>query len=80
MKVVAVGGRRFTLDALRGAIKATKDDKAPLEVIAANGDFFATYRVDYHGGERYPHLERDASRPDTLAAIVKPLPAGKAKS
>jgi predicted metalloprotease with PDZ domain len=80
MKVVAVGGRRFTLDALRGAIKAAKDDKAPLEVIAANGDFFATYRLDYHGGERYPHLERDASRPDLLSEIAKPLPAGKPKS
>jgi predicted metalloprotease with PDZ domain len=73
MKVVAVGGRRFTLDALRDAVKATKTDTGPLEVIAANGDFFGTYRVDYHGGERYPHLERDATRPDLLSAVVKPL-------
>jgi predicted metalloprotease with PDZ domain len=77
MKVVAVGGRRFTLDALRDAVKATKTDTGPLEVIAANGDFFGTYRVDYHGGERYPHLERDAARPDLLSEVVKPL--GEAK-
>jgi len=79
MKMVAVGGRRFTLDALRAAVKATKDAREPLAVIAANGDFFATYTVDYKGGERYPHLERDASRPDLLSAIVKPLPTAKPK-
>jgi predicted metalloprotease with PDZ domain len=80
MKVVAVGGRRFTLDALRDAIKAGKGGSGPLEVIAANADFFATYRIDYHGGERYPHLERDASRPDLLSEIVKPLPPAKPKT
>jgi len=79
MKVVAVGGRRFTLDALRDAIKTGKGGTAPLEVIAANADFFATYRIDYHGGERYPHLERDASRPDTLSDITKPLDGTKSK-
>jgi len=79
MKVVAVGGRRFTLDALHAAVKATRDAKDPLEVIAANGDFFGTYKIDYKGGERYPHLERDPSRPDLLSAIVKPLPVEKPK-
>ena len=80
MKVVAVAGRRFTLDALRDAVKAGKGGTGPLEVIAATADFFGTYRIDYHGGERYPHLERDASRPDLLSEIVKPLPTVKPKS
>ena len=80
MKVVAVGGRRFTLDALRDAVKATKTGTGPLEVIAANADFFGTYRLDYHGGERYPHLERDAARPDLLSEIAKPLPTARPKT
>src|SRR5438132_12638956 len=80
MKVVAVGGRRFTLDALRDAIKVGKDGTAPLELIAANADFFGTYRIDYHGGQRYPHLERDAARPDLLSEIAKPLPTVKPKT
>jgi predicted metalloprotease with PDZ domain len=73
MKVVAVAGRRFTLDALRDAVKATRTATGPLDLIVANGDFFGTYKVDYRGGERYPHLERDPARPDLLSEIVKPL-------
>lgn len=80
MKIVAVDGRRFTPDVLRAAIKAGKDGSAPLELIVANGDFFGTHRVDYHGGERYPHLERDPARPDLLSVVIKPLGGGKPKS
>jgi hypothetical protein len=29
--------------------------------------------VDYHGGLRYPHLERDSSRPDYLSEILHSL-------
>lgn len=79
MKVVAVAGRRFTSDALRDAIKAGKGQSAPIEIIAANGDFFGTYKVEYNGGERYPHLERDSSRPDLLGEIVRPLRAARPK-
>ena len=31
-----------------------------------------TFRVSYHDGERYPHLERGASKPDLLTAILAP--------
>jgi hypothetical protein len=27
--------------------------------------------VDYHGGEKYPHLERENGKPDLLDEIVK---------
>jgi predicted metalloprotease with PDZ domain len=80
MKIAAVGGRRFTLDALRDAVKASKGNTEPLEMIVSNGDFFATYKVDYRGGERYPHLERDPGRRDVLSEIAKPLLAAKPKS
>ena len=73
MKVVAVNGRKFTLDVLRAAIKESKTRVDPLDLLVENSDFYKTYRVDYHGGERYPHLERDASKPDILSEIIKPL-------
>jgi hypothetical protein len=44
-----------------------------MELLLENGDDFATYRIDYAGGERYPDLERDSTRPDVLSQIVKPL-------
>ena len=40
-----------------------------------NGDYFATLAVDYHGGDRHPHLERDPLRPDLLSEIIKPRSA-----
>ena len=42
---------------MRDAIRRAKDSKEPIELLAQNGDYFHTYRLDYHGGERYPHLE-----------------------
>jgi predicted metalloprotease with PDZ domain len=75
MRLLAINGRRFTADLLRDALAGAKASSAPIELIAENGDFFRTYRVDYHGGERYPHLERDPRKPDLLSAIIKPKSA-----
>jgi hypothetical protein len=33
----------------------------------------AKAKLDYHDGERFPHLERDASKPDLLEQIIKGL-------
>jgi len=27
--------------------------------------------VNYHDGERYPHLERDSTKPDVLGEVIK---------
>jgi hypothetical protein len=55
---------------LKRAIGATGAAAGPLELIVENGSYVKTVRVDYHGGLRYPHLERVAGRPDVLAAIA----------
>jgi hypothetical protein len=33
-----------------------------------------TLRLDYHGGERYPVLERVPGSPDRLGQIIEPKP------
>jgi hypothetical protein len=35
-----------------------------------NTDYFRTIKLDYHGGEKYPHLRRDESKPDLLTEIL----------
>jgi predicted metalloprotease with PDZ domain len=79
MRLVAVNGRKWSPDLLREAIRQAKNSKDPIELLAQNGDFFKTYRVDYHGGERYPHLEPISGKPDVLAEIARmkaaPVPA-----
>jgi predicted metalloprotease with PDZ domain len=71
-KLVAVNGRRWSAEILREAIRAAKNSSQPIELLVDNDDFLKTYRLDYHGGERYPHLERDTATPDLLADIVEP--------
>jgi len=72
MTVVAVNGREYSADVLRAAIKAAKGTSDPIELLIENGEFYKTYKVDYHDGLKYPRLERDASKPDLLADILRP--------
>ncbi len=72
MKIVAVGGRAWAPEVLAEQVKAAKGSTAPIEIAVQQGDVLKTLRVSYHDGERYPHLERDASRPDLLTAILAP--------
>jgi predicted metalloprotease with PDZ domain len=73
MKLVAVGGRRWSPDILRQAVRTTKTAAEGLELLLENAEFYKTYRLSYRGGERYPHLERVSARPDLLDGILKPL-------
>jgi predicted metalloprotease with PDZ domain len=71
MQLVAVDGRKWSPDILRDAIRRAKDGKEPIELLAENGDYFRTYKIDYHGGEKYPHLELISGKPDVLTEIIK---------
>jgi predicted metalloprotease with PDZ domain len=72
MKLVAVNGRRWSKESLREAIRASKRGQ-PVELLVENTDYFKSYRLEYSGGERYPLLRRDASKPDLLSRIIQPL-------
>jgi len=71
MKLIAVNGRQYSPEVLRDALKAGKGGTTPLELLIENTDYYKTYKLDYHGGERYPHLVRDESKPDLLSEIYK---------
>ncbi len=70
MKLVGVNGRKFSTDVLRDALKTGKTSSEPLELLVENTDYYKTYKLDYHGGEKYPHLVRDESKPDLLTDIL----------
>lgn len=72
-KIIAVNGRAYTTARLRDVVKGSTTSKGPVELIVQNGEFFTNATIDYHGGERYPHLERATSKPDWLAVLVRPL-------
>jgi hypothetical protein len=41
----------------------------PISLVAAA---FKTVKIDYHGGLRYPHLERANGKDDVLTQIATP--------
>jgi predicted metalloprotease with PDZ domain len=73
MKVAAVFGQQFSTEGLKEAVVAAQSATSPIQILVANGAQFQTFSVDYHGGLRYPHLERDSSRTDYLSEILRPL-------
>jgi predicted metalloprotease with PDZ domain len=75
MKLVAVNGRAWSATLLRAAVAAAATNRAPMTLLTVNDDYYQTFAVDYHGGEKYPVLERDSIKPDLLADIIKPLAA-----
>ncbi len=73
MKIVAVNGAQYGPDVMREAINTAKTATQPIQLIVSNGAQFRLCRVDYHGGLQYPHVVRDASRPDYLGEISHPM-------
>ncbi len=66
-KITSVDGRAFSPTVLREAAASSE----PVELMVRNGEHISTHKVDYHGGEKYPHLEREIGKPDLLAEILR---------
>jgi predicted metalloprotease with PDZ domain len=73
MKLVAINGRQASDELLHAAIRESKNSSQPIEVIVENTGYFKVLKIEYHGGELYPHLARDEQAPDRLQEILKPL-------
>ncbi len=72
MKILAVNGRAYSPEVLKAAVRDAKGSGPVVEMIVENTGYFKVLKVDYHGGERYPQLERLAGVPDRLDEILKP--------
>lgn len=73
MTVVAVDGKAYTPAVLRDAVTAAKTRKTPIQLLVNNEGALQTFSLDYHGGQQYPHLARDSSKPDLLTQIITSL-------
>jgi hypothetical protein len=72
MQLQAVNDLKYTAAGLREAILAAEKSKEPIKLLLKRGDEFITVSLEYHGGMRYPHLERVETTPDRLDAILAP--------
>jgi predicted metalloprotease with PDZ domain len=73
MQVMAVNGREFTPTILREAVQQTATSTTSIDLLVKTGVYYRTYRVDYQGGEQFPHLARAESEPDLISTISAPL-------
>jgi len=73
LKIVAVNGRQFSVDELERAVHNSKTDSAPIKLDALNANTFETHEIQYHDGDRYPHLKRVEGAPDYLDEALKSL-------
>lgn len=71
MKIVAINGRAYTHERLEDAIKDATTSSEPITFLVVSDEYYKTCTVDYHGGPRFPHLERDAGKPDYLDELIK---------
>jgi len=70
MRLVAVNGRKWSADWLRLAVRAAKNGQESIELLLENDDYIRSFALDYHGGERYPHLESTQGA-DVLSEIAR---------
>jgi predicted metalloprotease with PDZ domain len=75
MKIIGVNGRVYSHDLLEDAIKAAKDTAQPVTLLVVADDYFRTCTINYHGGDKFPHLVRVADKPDYLDELIKPRAA-----
>ena len=57
-QIVGVGDMTYSDERLRAAVTAARGTKQPITLTLKNGDRLRTVGIDYHGGLRYPHLQK----------------------
>lgn len=77
-RIISVNGKAYDPGVLRDAVTAAKTAKDPLQLVVQRGDAVRSVAIDYHGGMRYPWLERAPGRgPAGLDLLLAPRTAGE---
>jgi predicted metalloprotease with PDZ domain len=71
-QIVAVNDRNFSPDSLKSAIKAAADNGPAPDLLIHDGEVYRTAKLDWHGGLRYPRLEKTGKGQGTLDALLAP--------
>jgi predicted metalloprotease with PDZ domain len=69
-KIVAVEGMAYSKDRLEAAIRAAADGKTPVKLLVERGGRYRTIDLDYHGGLRWPHIEKSGAGPDWFDQLL----------
>ncbi|QNQ08755.1 M61 family metallopeptidase [Sphingomonas alpina] len=72
IKVLAVNDLAYSDTILKAAIVTAKTAKDPIRLLVKNGERIDTIAIDYHGGPRYPRLEKIGSGEGGLDKLLMP--------
>ena len=70
--IVSVNGMTYSDDRMKAAITAAKDAKAPIQLWVKNGERYRQVALDWHGGLRYPRLEKIGTGDGGLDRLLAP--------
>jgi len=70
--IVAVGGREYSDDRLKDAVRAAKGTKEPVRLLVKKGTRYREIAIDYHEGLRYPRLEKIGTGEGGLDRLLAP--------
>ena len=70
-KIIAINDRDFSGGRLRQAVAEAATGSGPITLLVKDGEYYKARQIDYHGGEKYPHLVRDESKPDVMSDIIR---------
>jgi predicted metalloprotease with PDZ domain len=71
-EIVAVNGREFDNDMLKQVIRNAAGSGPAPELLVHDGEVYRTVKLDWHGGLRYPRLQKVGTAPGTLDALLAP--------
>ena len=71
-QIIAVNDVAYSADTLKEAITAAKGGKDPLRLIVKRGDSVRPLAVEWHGGLRYPWLEKTGTVDGGLDRLLAP--------
>jgi predicted metalloprotease with PDZ domain len=70
--IVAVNGEAYSADRIKRAVTAAKDSQAPIVLLIKRGERYLEAPIAYHGGLRYPWIEKTGSGETGLDRLLEP--------
>jgi predicted metalloprotease with PDZ domain len=71
-QIQGVNGEAFSPERIKAAILAAKTGKEPIRLLVKNGTRFRDLAIDYHGGPRYPRLQKVGNGDGGLDKLLMP--------
>lgn len=71
-KIVAVDGAAYSRERIEAAIRTAADGRTPVRLLVERGGRFRQVDIAYHGGLRWPHLEKNGDGPDGFDRLFAP--------